>query len=394
MNNNQHTAIQAPTMISGARKSWTVMRIWMSISVFIVRKYKSPARFIKIVRRVRQIKKRHNVAGAFKKVAYVDGRIYLSPYNNGWPTRNFNRAVDIEARKAINDPVGNLEQLNTVMIALTKKCPLNCEHCYEGPELNKKDTLTLDDHKKILKKLQNVGIPLIQYGGGDPMAKVNDMVELLKSSDGSSDIWISTSGFNFSKENARRLKDAGLTGISISLDHHEAGEHNKFRRNEKAFDWAMEAAKHAKEVGLVINMSICLTREYTTKENLQSYLELSAAIGASFIQLVEPRAVGNYAGKDVYLRKEHIDIAEQFFVETNADKSNNHLPIVFYPGYHQRKSGCPGAGSKYLYVDTDGYMSSCPFCRNKKTHILEDNTTESSIEVMRNEGCEIFEKYN
>mmetsp|Transcript_19264 Transcript_19264/g.26092 ORF Transcript_19264/g.26092 Transcript_19264/m.26092 type:complete len:187 (-) Transcript_19264:7-567(-) len=180
MNNNQYTTIHAPRMISGPRKSWTIVRMWLSVSLFIARKYKTPGRFFKIVRRVSQLKKRYNVSGSYKKVAYVDGRVFMSPNNNGWPARHFNRIIDIEARTAVNDSLGNLEQLNIVLIALTKKCPLNCEHCYEGPELNKKDTLTLDDHKKILRKLQSVGIPLIQYGGGDPMAKVNDMVELLE----------------------------------------------------------------------------------------------------------------------------------------------------------------------------------------------------------------------
>lgn len=366
----------------------------MSIAVFVTRKYRTPARIVKILRRISQLKKRYNIEGSYTKLAYVDGRVFMSPYNNGWPARHFNRAIDIEARTALFNNVGNLEQLNMVLIALTKKCPLNCEHCYEGPELNKKDTLTLDDHKKILRKLQKVGIPMIQYGGGDPMAKVNDLIELLESAENTTDFWIGTSGFNLTRENAQRLKKAGLTGINLSLDHHLPEFHNKFRRNDKAFDWAMDAAKNAREAGLVITLSLCMTKEYVSETNLRAYLELAGEIGASFVQLVEPRAVGNYAGMDVYLKNEHIQIAERFFLESNANRNNNHLPIVMYPGYNQRKTGCPGAGAKYLYIDTDGYMSSCPFCRNTKTHILEDATTEDSISSMRNEGCELFEKLN
>lgn len=149
--------------------------MWMSVSIFVIRKYKTPIKFIKIVRRVKELKNRYNFENGYKKVAYVDGRTFISPNNNGWPAKHFNRLIDIEARTALNDNVSNLEQLNIVLIALTKKCPLNCEHCYEADELNKRDTLTLEDHKKILKKVQDAGIPMIQYGGGDPMAKVNDL---------------------------------------------------------------------------------------------------------------------------------------------------------------------------------------------------------------------------
>jgi len=368
--------------------------MWISVSIFVIRKYKTPIKFIKIVLRVKELKNRYNFENGYKKVAYVDGRTFISPNNNGWPAKHFNRLIDIEARTALNDNVSNLEQLNIVLIALTKKCPLNCEHCYEAEELNKRDTLTLEDHKKILKKVQDAGIPMIQYGGGDPMAKVNDLVELLESAQKTSDFWISTSGFNFTSENALRLKTAGLTGISISLDHHDPDKHNKFRRNDKAFQWAIDAAKNAREAGLVINLSPCITKDFITKENLQRCLEFAGEIGASFVQMIEPRAVGNYAMQDVHLQNEHIEIAERFFLDANEDPKYRHLPIVLYPGYHQRKTGCPGAGAKYLYIDTDGYMSSCPFCRNKKTHILDEDERESSIHEMRNEGCGAFENLN
>ncbi|TNE76091.1 MAG: radical SAM protein [Bacteroidetes bacterium] len=297
------------------------------------------------------------------------------------------KLIDIEARTALNEKVGNFEGLNMVQIALTKKCPLNCEHCYEGPELNKKDTLSLDDHKKIIKKLQGSGIPVIHYGGGDPMAKINDIIALLESADYTSDFWIQTSGFNLDRKNAQRLKKAGLTGVGISLDHFIPEYHNLFRRNEKAFQWAIDAAENAKRAGLVVNLSLCITRDFISRENFDSYLKLAGKIGASFVQLIEPRSVGNYEGKDVYLEREHIEIAETFFLEANASKAYKKSPIVLYPGYNQRRFGCAGAGEKFLYVDTDGYMSSCPFCRNKKTHILDDETRESSILSMRNEGC-------
>jgi len=386
--------VSNPRMLSGISKSWTFLKMWFSVSVFILKKYKTPKRFLKIIRRVKALKNRYNVDTKYRKIAYVDGRVFLSPHNNGWPSKHFNRLIDIEARTAIYNDVSNLEQLNVVLVALTKKCPLNCEHCYEAEELNKRDTLSLDDHKKILKKLQDAGIPMIQYGGGDPMAKVNDMIELLESAQKTSDFWISTSGFNLTAENARRLKKAGLTGINLSLDHYDPELHNRFRRSDKAYQWVVDAAKNAREAGLVINLAICITKEFISEENLQKYLQLAGEMGASFIQMLEPRAVGNYANKDVYLEKEHIDIAESFFLRSNEDTDKMHLPIVLYPGFHQRKTGCPGAGAKYLYIDTDGYMSSCPFCRNKKTHILDDDERESSIESMRQEGCGLVENLN
>jgi hypothetical protein len=66
------------------------------------------------------------------------------------------------------------------------------------------------------------------------------------------------------------------------------------------------------------------------------------------------------------------------------------MPIVVYYGYRQRRIGCAGAGSRYLYVDTDGFMNSCPFCRNKTTHVLRGGI-EESLSAMKEKGCGKFE---
>lgn len=382
-----------PIILSGFKKKKMMFKMWLSVSFFIIKKYKSPFRFVKIIRRVIDLKNRYTVENTYQKLAYVDGRVFFNCNNTGWPGNHFNRLIDIEARHAVFGNVSNFQNLRLVLVALTKKCPLNCEHCYEGPELNKKETLTLDDHKAILKKLQSVGISMIHYGGGDPMARVHDLIELLEGAEKTSDFWIFTSGFNFTETHAINLKKAGLTGVAISLDHYNPEKHNKFRRHKDAFQWAQDAAVNALKAKLVITLSICPTREFCTQEHLMNYLQLAKKMGASFVQILEPRAVGNYAGQDVLLLPEHLQAIEDFFMDVNQNPKHKELPIVLFPGYHQRKTGCPGAGSKYIYVDTDGYISNCPFCRNKMNHILDEDH-EKTLALLKNEGCGKFENLN
>lgn len=376
-----------PKIITGFQKNLLVSKMWATIFYFIVKIYKRPSRFFKIAKKINSFKKKHSFDDGIYKLAQVDGRVFFNFNVSGWPSKHFTRIFDIEAQSAVFNDVNNLENLRMVLIAFTKKCPLNCEHCYEGDILNNKDTLSLEDHKMIVEKLQDARIPIIHFGGGEPMTKVNELIEVISTAERTSDFWIFTSGFNFTERNAFRLKKAGLTGVSISLDHHEPDLHNTFRRNNEAFNWVQDAAKNASKAKLVITFSICVTNEYCTKENLLAYINLAYSLGASFIQLLEPRSVGNYAGKNVNLTSENMLLLEEFLSEMNTLQENKHLPIVQYPGLIQRKIGCPGAGSKYLYIDTDGYMSSCPFCKNKKTHILADDH-ESSISEMINEGCD------
>ncbi|MBT7041877.1 MAG: hypothetical protein HN921_18775, partial [Bacteroidetes bacterium] len=52
----------------------------------------------------------------------------------------------------------------------------------------------------------------------------------------------------------------------------------------------------------------------------------------------------------------------------------------------QRTSGCTAAGMRYLYVDTDGYVNTCPFCRGKGDHVLQADLNVS-IQKLREQGC-------
>ncbi len=372
----------------GVSKNWILLRMWFSIGVHFSKLYKTPFLLGKIRKHILSLKQVYTTETGIKKLAFVDGKYYFNSNMNGWPSPLFYRPLEVEVRKGFLESISNLENLKLVQIAFTKKCPLNCEHCYEGHELNKKDTLSLDDHKLILQKLHASGISVIQYGGGEPMTRVDDLVQLFESSPGKSDFYIYTSGFNCSLKNLERLKHAGLTGISVGIDHYLAEKHNSFRRNDKAFQWAIDAAKNARELNLLLTFTVCVTIEFCTEENLWNYLDFAHKQGASFVQVLEPRAAGNYEYQDVYLNQNQLSLLETFFLKANADTSKKHLPIVMYTGYHQRKKGCLGAGNGYLYIDTDGYISSCPFCRNMKTHILDSNH-ETAIHELKMDGCDL-----
>ena len=379
-----------PHLIHGFKKSYFEWRIKLGLLSFLFVRYKNPITFFKVLKGVAAFKSRFTIEKSIPKLAMIDGKVYFNCYVSGFPNAYFFAPMEMEARKSLQLPNSLLEQQSVVQIALTKKCPLNCEHCFEGAVLNQKESLTLKDHQEIIAKLQASCVPMIQFGGGEPMNRLADLLTLLKGAKKTSDFAIYTSGYKLNRENALALKSAGLTSILLSIDHYQAEQHNAFRRNDKAFSWAMEAAKSAINAKLVLTFVVCVTREFCKREHLLNYMHFANENGAAFVQFMEPRSIGNYEGKDVMLRTHELDILDAFFLEVNTKESHHHLPILVYPGYQQRSIGCVGAGSKYLYIDTDGYINSCPFCRNKKTHIL-DVQHEKSIAELRTEGCELVE---
>lgn len=356
----------------------------------LMRLLRTPARFKRGAEQLQLLRDAYYGKWVPRKLARVDGRYYREFMTPGRPSR----AYDAYVASTVNRLVpfrADKNTLNMVFLAITKKCPLACAHCFEWDALNQKEKLTLDDLKTMVAKFQARQVSQIFFSGGEPMLRVHDLLEVLQTAQTTTDFWVITSGFNFTLENALKLKQAGLTGVSISLDHHEPHQHNAFRGFDKAYENALQAAVYAREVGLVVNLGLCATREFTTKENLLAYAELAKRLGVTFIQILEPRAIGHYAAQDVALSESQLQLLDDFYEQTNYTSSYQDFPIVHYYGYHQRRIGCNGAADRFLYVDTDGDLHACPFCQKKQGSALG-----SSLDAVLDRGlvgsCQQFKQ--
>ncbi len=369
---------------SGFPVRFFFFNLHLKLLIYLIRKNGWSRELLTNWRSINEFKTQFTISSNFKKFVEFDNRIYVNCNIPGLPFPDFfNRLIQLS-----NENQDDLKKLAIVQIGFTKKCPLNCEHCYEGKILNQPEALTLNEHKLIVAKLQEIGVPMIQFGGGEPLNRFHDLVEVLRSAKNTSDFWIYSSGFGLTADKARELKKAGLTGVSISLDHFEESKHNAFRKNEKSYKKAIDAIKNAQEAGLLTALTICITRSFCKPENLDAYHQLAFQLKVPFVQFMEPRSTGNYEGQDVTLGKHEIETLSNFYINRNSQKEYKHLPIIQYTGYQQRNKSCGGAGKRYIYIDTDGYVSACPFCQNKKSHFLYGNLTYA-VKSLKEEGCEL-----
>jgi len=241
----------------------------------------------------------------------------------------------------------------------------------------------------MVERFHARGTGQIQFTGGEPMTRLDDILEVLRTAPVEIEYWVLSSGALVTPESARKLKSAGLTGIVISLDHFDPARHNAFRGHPLAYEWALRGVRSALDAGLVTALSLCATRSFTTEENLMQYAELAKNLGVAFIQVLEPRAEGHYAGKDVELPESQRELLDAFFLKMNHDPSYEDYPIVNYHGYVQHRFGCLLAGDRSIYVDTDGDMLACPFCRAKGGSALGKDF-DQALERIRTSGCHLF----
>ncbi len=335
-----------------------------------------------IVKRKKKLVSRQSI----RKLVKFNNRYFWDMHQPGWPSKSFDENFKWMISKVVLKNEIKTESVRLVFMAITKKCIMKCEHCFEWDEINKKEVLELNTLKAIVAKYQKLGASIFILTGGEPMTRFDDLIELLKYAEYTSDFWITTSGYNLTEEKALQLKQAGLTGVSISIDDYRTEENNAFRGHPKAMEYATAAIESCRKAGLGIGTAICTTKQFISKENLLKYAEFTKKLGVGFIWLIEPRAVGKYAGKDVRLTKQDFDLLDEFYHSMNKDKAFRDFPRVIFPNYNHRNVGCAGAGKGNVMIDTDGFINPCPVCRKKIAFALAENS-EENVRKMQAEGC-------
>ncbi len=358
--------------LTSSRQGWLEQTIiWLAIKLrifyFACIILKRPQKVWQVFKNLLHM--RSNVwGGDLKKIYKINGKYYFNQYTPGWPSQAYDFLIKSELRR--HAPLPTAEKLSFVFLAITRKCPMRCEHCFEWDNLNQKESFTKDDLLKVVDLYQKEGVLQFHFSGGEPMVRFKDLIELIRFTSKKSECWVLTSGFNVNDTTASQLKDAGCKGMVVSIDHYIPELHNLFRGHASSFEQAINAVKAARKAGLVTSISVCATKPFLDGSHLMPYIAFAKSLGVHFVQVLEPRSIGHYEGKNVQLERKHIDLLEQVFTTVNHSPRYKDYPTLLYHGYHQRRVGC-FSGSRSVYVDSAGDVHACPFCHTKSYNIID-----------------------
>lgn len=387
---NQAGMNTASFIVRGLERTWVNVMISVTIFTLALKCYRSFRKAMKAIRDLQSFK--NTVYGKDKKWRYlkVDGKYQFGIFFPAFRSNLFNRFIQTEFYHTSGLHTQPVNRMQSVYLAITNTCPLKCEHCFEWNNLNRGETFTTDELKELISSFQEEGCTQFHFTGGEPLVKMERLEELIRHASPLSECWVLTSGLNLTPEHAIRLKKAGARGVFISLDHHDRERHNMFRGSEHAFDWAMQAAQNANQAKLVTAFTICMTRDFITEKNLMEYAELAKNCGVSFVQVLEPKALGHYEGKDVTLSKEHTNLLGEIYLKINFDPQFRDYPVFVYHGYYHRKMGCYSGGNRSLYVDSAGYINACPFCHSKNYDARDLITEKLTVDKIQIGGCSVY----
>jgi MoaA/NifB/PqqE/SkfB family radical SAM enzyme len=311
-----------------------------------------------------------------KSVKFTD-RFYSSPIVPSFPSPAFDHMVSNGGLNFTSYGTSQKRNIDQAFLAITNRCPLRCQHCYEKHNLQEKETMSVIILTDLIRKIQNLGVNTIILTGGEPMLRFDDLLILLRTADLTrTEFHIHTSGYGMTIEKAQALKDAGLQAAAVGLDDMDPDRHDRLRGPE-SFKMAVHALTCLNEVGILTYVNLCATRELIRSNGLWTYYNLVKNLKVSMIQLLEPRPCGAFLSSEHEYLLNHNDcnILKDFYIKGNTARKYKSYPLIYYPHYLEspQNQGCLMAGLSHFYIDGSGNVTPCVFMPVSFGNILKDD---------------------
>lgn len=107
-------------------------------------------------------------------------------------------------------------------VSLTDRCNFRCVYCMpaEGIEVKPKDEiLTLEEISHLVSVFARLGVNKVRLTGGEPTVRkgLEDLIKSVSDTEGIDSVLMTTNGSTLATH-AGRYRDAGLSGLNISID--------------------------------------------------------------------------------------------------------------------------------------------------------------------------------
>ncbi len=163
----------------------------------------------------------------------------------------------------------------------TQACDLACLHCRASARpMRDRGELSTAEATKLMDSVRALGHPLFVLTGGDPL-KRDDTVRLVEyGREIGLRVAMTPSGTPLmTPQVLRRLYDAGLARLAVSLDGSCAEVHDRFRGVSGSFQWTVRMLRAAREIGLSTQINTTISSHNV--EDLEPLIELMCQLGIS-----------------------------------------------------------------------------------------------------------------
>ncbi len=298
----------------------------------------------------------------------------------------------------------------------TYACNLKCKHCYASAGVPLADELSTEEALALVDKLAKWGVTILAFSGGEPLVRRDFYQVARRAAVHGMYVAVATNGTLITKEVAKRLKEAGVQYLQISLDGATPETHDRFRGIPGVFEKTIEGIKNAVAEGFFVNIATTATKE--NYKEIPDIIDLCEELGVNWFMMYNfvPTGRGRFIVENDLTPEEREELLKLLWNKLKSVKKLNVLstapqfarvaieseacaqiiPTHFYnphlPDRLQALSdfigGC-GAGRFYIAIRPNGDIEPCVFFPLKVGNVREDDLetlwrTSKVFEELRN----------
>ncbi len=280
-----------------------------------------------------------------------------------------------------------------IALNLTRRCNLNCAHCYLDAGTRESDasgelstaevTALLDDIAALSDEI------MVVFTGGEPLLRA-DLAELVAHATGLGLMAvIGTNGMGLNDRRVLALKEAGAQGVGISLDSLDAAAHDAFRGLPGSWELAMAGIDSCRRNDLRFQLHFSVTDD--NAHELDDMIAFARDAGAFVLNVfflvctgrgeqmtnISAQSYDRVMRKLTLAAKQETDImirakcAPHF--KRMAWELDPDWPITAAHGYEA--GGCL-AGTRYCRITPLGGVTACPYMEQEVGSIRAQGIAE------------------
>ena len=294
--------------------------------------------------------------------------------------------------------------LRLVAWELTRSCNLSCSHCRAASDRGPyPGELSSEESLKLLDEIASFSSPIMILTGGEPLLR-KDLLEIARHGTKLGlRMVLATNGTLLDRKIAKKLKDAGIKRISISIDGKDERSHDDLRGVSGAFRGAISGIESTKDVGLSFQINTTITKRNLKELSEIESLAQNLGADAHHLFLLVPTGRGSEMAHESLDKNEYESVLSEIYnyekaapypvkvtcapqymrIKREMAREEGREITSFEHGLAAETRGCLG-GISFLFISHDGNTQPCGYL-----DIQAGNIRERPIKEIW-EGSEVF----
>ena len=227
-------------------------------------------------------------------------------------------------------------KITYLRVSITDRCNYKCTYCKPEAQfkfISHEEILRYEEIVEIIQEAVDLGITKVRITGGEPLVRrgIENFIKELKKIKRLEDISLTTNGF-FLAEYVKKLKDAGLNRVNISLDSLRKDKYHKITRGGnlervlEGIDFALKERLFPIKINSVLMKGI-------NDDEIEDFVKLTLEkpLNIRFIELIpsEEKVINNYKDKFISVLEVKENLAKKYSFNP-IDIGSGNGPAKYY----------------------------------------------------------------